>query len=146
MLLVEENAKYGAINIKGKVIIKPEYDQITVDNYYNSETMYKASGFIVKKKVEDSYKYGYINSNGKVLLDTQYTEISRINEIIDDKNIFLLVFKNGQAGIVKNNKTILNYEYEDISYNAYNNMFVIQRNAKKRNSRYKRKNNNTTRI
>lgn len=130
MLLVEENAKYGAINIKGKVIIKPEYDQITVDNYYNSETMYKASGFIVKKKVEDSYKYGYINSNGKVLLDTQYTEISRINEIIDDKNIFLLVFKNGQAGIVKNNKTILNYEYEDISYNAYNNMFVIQINAK----------------
>lgn len=130
MLLVEENAKYGAINIKGKVIIKPEYDQITVDNYYNSETMYKASGFIVKKKVEDSYKYGYINSNGKVLLDTQYTEISRINEMIDDKNIFLLVFKNGQAGIVKNNKTILNYEYEDISYNAYNNMFVIQRNAK----------------
>lgn len=130
MLLVEENAKYGAINIKGKVIIKPEYDQITVDNYYNSETMYKASGFIVKKKVEDSYKYGYINSNGKVLLDTQYTEISRINEIIDDKNIFLLVFKNGQAGIVKNNKTILDYEYEDISYNAYNNMFVIQRNAK----------------
>ena len=130
MLLVEENAKYGAINIKGKVIIKPEYDQITVDNYYNSETMYKASGFIVKKKAEDSYKYGYINSNGKVLLDTQYTEISRINEIIDDKNIFLLVFKNGQAGIVKNNKTILNYEYEDISYNAYNNMFVIQRNAK----------------
>lgn len=130
MLLVEENAKYGAINIKGKVIIKPEYDQITVDNYYNSETMYKASGFVVKKKVEDSYKYGYINSNGKVLLDTQYTEISRINEIIDDKNIFLLVFKNGQAGIVKNNKTILNYEYEDISYNAYNNMFVIQRNAK----------------
>ena len=64
------------------------------------------------------------------MLDTQYTEISRINEIIDDKNIFLLVFKNGQAGIVKNNKTILNYEYEDISYNAYNNMFVIQRNAK----------------
>ena len=49
MLLVEENAKYGAINIKGKVIIKPEYDQITVDNYYNSETMYKASGFIVKQ-------------------------------------------------------------------------------------------------
>ena len=40
---------------------------------------------------------------------------------------FLLVFKNGQAGIVKNNKTILNYEYEDISYNAYNNMFVIVR-------------------
>lgn len=130
MLLVEENAKFGAINIKGKVIIKPEYDQITVDNYYNAETMYKASGFVVKKKVEDSYKYGYINSNGKVLLDTQYTEISRINEIIDDKNIFLLVFKDGQAGIVKNNKTILNYEYEDISYNAYNNMFVIQRNAK----------------
>lgn len=130
MLLVEENAKFGAINIKGKIIIKPEYDQITVDNYYNAETMYKASGFVVKKKVEDSYKYGYINSNGKVLLDTQYTEISRINEIIDDKNIFLLVFKDGQAGIVKNNKTILNYEYEDISYNAYNNMFVIQRNAK----------------
>ncbi len=50
MLLVEENAKYGAINIKGKVIIKPEYDQITVDNYYNSETMYKSIWIYSKKE------------------------------------------------------------------------------------------------
>lgn len=130
MLLVEKDKKYGAINIKGKIIIKPEYDQISIDNYYNSETMYKASGFIVKKKNEDSYKYGYINSKGKMLLPLEYTEISRINEIIDDKNVYLLVLKEGQAGVVKNNKVVLDFEYEDISYNLFNNMFIIQRNSK----------------
>lgn len=130
MLLVEKDKKYGAINIKGKIIIKSEYDQISIDNYYNSETMYKASGFIVKKKNEDSYKYGYINSKGKMLLPPEYTEISRINEIIDDKNVYLLVLKEGQAGVVKNNKVVLDFEYEDISYNLFNNMFIIQRNSK----------------
>ena len=130
MLLVEKDKKYGAINIKGKIIIKPEYDQISIDNYYNSETMYKASGFIAKKKNEDSYKYGYINSKGKMLLPPEYTEISRINEIIDDKNVYLLVLKEGQAGVVKNNKVVLDFEYEDISYNLFNNMFIIQRNSK----------------
>lgn len=130
MLLVEKDKKYGAINIKGKIIIKPEYNQISIDNYYNSETMYKASGFIVKKKNEDSYKYGYINSKGKMLLPPEYTEISRINEIIDDKNVYLLVLKEGQAGVVKNNKVVLDFEYEDISYNLFNNMFIIQRNSK----------------
>ena len=130
MLLVEKDKKYGAINIKGKIIIKPEYDQISIDNYYNSETMYKASGFIVKKKNEDSYKYGYINSKGKMLLPPEYTEISRINEIIGDKNVYLLVLKEGQAGVVKNNKVVLDFEYEDISYNLFNNMFIIQRNSK----------------
>lgn len=130
MLLVEKDKKYGAINIKDKIIIKPEYDQISIDNYYNSETMYKASGFIVKKKNEDSYKYGYINSKGKMLLPPEYTEISRINEIIDDKNVYLLVLKEGQAGVVKNNKVVLDFEYEDISYNLFNNMFIIQRNSK----------------
>ena len=130
MLLVEKDKKYGAINIKGKIIIKPEYDQISIDNYYNSETMYKASGFIVKKKNEDSYKYGYINSKGKMLLPPEYTEISRINEIIDDKNVYLLVLKEGQAGVVKNNKVVLDFEYEDRSYNLFNNMFIIQRNSK----------------
>ena len=130
MLLVEKDKKYGAINIKGKIIIKPEYDQISIDNYYNSETMYKASGFIVKKKNEDSYKYGYINSKGKMLLPPEYTEISRINEIIDDKSVYLLVLKEGQAGVVKNNKVVLDFEYEDISYNLFNNMFIIQRNSK----------------
>ena len=130
MLLVEKDKKYGAINIKGKIIIKPEYDQISIDNYYNSETMYKASGFIVKKKNEDSYKYGYINSKGKMLLPPEYTEISRINEIIEDKNVYLLVLKEGQAGVVKNNKVVLDFEYEDISYNLFNNMFIIQRNSK----------------
>lgn len=65
-----------------------------------------------------------------MLLPPEYTEISRINEIIDDKNVYLLVLKEGQAGVVKNNKVVLDFEYEDISYNLFNNMFIIQRNSK----------------
>lgn len=131
ILLVKKDDKFGLINIKGKVVINPAYDQITVDSYYISDSDEKDLGFIVKETKDESYKYGYFTSKGKKLLDTEYSEIRRINEIKDDKHVYLFVSKNGQEGIVKDKKTVLKCEYEDISYNAYNNMFIIQKNSKR---------------
>ena len=70
MLLVKENGKYGVININGKVVIKPEYDNITVDNYYDAETKYQKTGFIVCNINEEGYRYGYVDYRGKKILDT----------------------------------------------------------------------------
>ena len=47
---VRINTYIGVININGKVVIKPEYDNITVDNYYDAETKYQKTGFIVCNK------------------------------------------------------------------------------------------------
>ena len=130
MLLVKQNGKCGVINIKGKQLIPIEYETITADNYYNEKSFYKTTGYIVSKKSEEGYRYGYINYKGKVILKVEYTQISRITDMQEDKNVYLMVLKDGQAGILRDKKIILNYEYEDIAYNSYNDVFVIQRNGK----------------
>ena len=127
---VKLDGKVGVINLNGKVIIKPEYETITSDNYYNEKTQNKTTGFIVSQKTEEGYRYGYINYRGRVILKTEYTELERVIEIADEKEIYLIAFKDGQAGLVKNKKVILNYEYEDIQYSSLNDVFVVQRNSK----------------
>ena len=130
MLLVKQDGKYGIININGKIVIKPEYDNITVDNYYDVSTGYQRTGFIVCSIKDEGYRYGYVDYSGKKILDTIYTEIERVTDFEDEKDIYIVAYKDGQAGLLKNRKLILDYEYEDIIYYAYNDVFIVQRNGK----------------
>lgn len=127
---IKQDGKVGAINLKGKVIIKPEYETITSDNYYNDKTKNKTTGFIVSKKTEDGYRYGYINYRGDVILKTEYTELERVTQIPNEKELYFIAFKDGQAGLLKEKKIVLNHEYEDIQYSSSNSVFVVQRNSK----------------
>lgn len=129
-LLVTQNSKYGVINIKGKEIVKTEYDSITADGYYNENNKYKGAGFIVAQKKNEGYRYGYINNKGKILLETEYNEIHRITEILDEKDVYILAFKNGLAGVYKNKKQLLKHVYEEIEYNNENQLFIVQRLSK----------------
>lgn len=130
MFLVKQEDKLGVINQNGVYVIDVEYDNITADNYYDVETKYGRTGFIVCKIEENGYRYGYIDYKGDVILNPEYTEVERVTELEDNKNVYLVAYKDGQAGLLKNKKNILNYEYEDISYNSYNNVFIVQRNGK----------------
>lgn len=126
-LIVGENDKYGIINGKGKRIVKSQYDTITADGYYKEDSKYKYAGFIVSAKTETGYQYGYINFKGKVILEAEYNEVDRVTEISDDENAYLVAFKNGQAGLLKNKKYILQHQYEDIEYNKNNKLFTVQK-------------------
>lgn len=126
-LIVEENDKYGIINGKGKRIVKSQYDTITADGYYKEDSKYKYAGFIVSSKTETGYQYGYINFKGKVILEAEYNEVDRVTEISDNENAYLVAFKNGQAGLLKNKKYILQHQYEDIEYNKNNKLFTVQK-------------------
>ena len=128
-LLVKQNEKYGIINIKGKELVEVEYDYIMADGYYEEETKYQKAGFIVGQKKEDGYRYGYIGANGEEILDVEYNEIARITEIIDN-DIYILAFKNGQAGVYKSNKQIIKHSYEEIEYSQINKLFIVQKNNK----------------
>lgn len=130
MFLVSKDGKYGVINLNGVKVIDTEFDKISVDNYYDKETKYQRTGFIVCITSDEGYRYGYINYKGDMILKPEYTEIERVTEIEDNKNINLIAYKDGQAGLLKNSKVILKHEYEEIKYNAYNNVFLIQRNGK----------------
>ena len=128
--VVEQEKKYGVINLKGNTLVKIEYDKIESDGYYNDENKSYESGFIVSNKTNDGYRYGYINSNGKILLKNEYNEIDRVTDIKDNKNVYLIAFKNGKAGLLKNAKIILNHDYEEIEYNKLNELFAVQKSSK----------------
>lgn len=129
-LLVKQEEKYGVINIKGVTLVDVKYDTIAGDNYYSKEEDYRIGGYIVGNRTEEGYRYGYINHDGKMILKIEYNKLIRLTEIEDDKNSYLIVEKNGKAGLVKNNKNILNYEYDDIEYDELNKIFIVQKDNK----------------
>lgn len=129
-LLVRQNEKYGVINIKGNKIVEIEYDKITVDEYYTDENRYQYAGYIVSIITEEGYRYGYLNQKGKEILKNEYNDISRVTEIQDNENSYLICAKNGQYGITKNGETIVENEYQSIRYDATNEVFVVEKSKK----------------
>ena len=126
-LLVQLEGKYGVINNKGNYLVDPEYDQINVDNYTTEEDGYKHAGYIVSNTTENGYRYGYVDINGNVLLEPEYTEVSRIINIKDNDNIYLIVAQNGQYGMFKNQEQIIGNEYQSISYNSESNTLTLEK-------------------
>ena len=128
-LLVKQNEKYGVINIKGNKLIKIEYDKIEVDGYYE-ESGYKYAGYIISNTTEEGYRYGYIDYKGNLVLEPEYNELSRIVEISDNENAYLLCAKNGQFGVMKNEKEIVPNEYQSIEYDENNQLLVVEKSKK----------------
>lgn len=126
-ILAKKDDKYGVINNKGKVLIPFEYKEIVADTYYDGT--YEKTGYIVKKETQDGYKYGYIDYKWKKFLDSEYTEVSRLVEV-DGKDIYLVVAKNGQYGLMKNKSKVIDFAYQSITYNRTANLLVVQRGEK----------------
>ncbi len=129
-LLIKKNGKTGIINIKGGKIIDCEYDQIQIDKYYSEGNKYKNAGYIIINKTEEGYRYGYINYKGELIEEVQYNELSRITEIEDIENEYLIVAQNGQYGIKKSGKKILESEYQSINFDEKNKVYVIEKSKK----------------
>ena len=129
-LLVTQNGKTGVINIKGNLMVEIKYNDIEVDGYYVDGNGYKEAGYITSITTNEGYRYGYVNKDGKVILNNEYNEISRINDIEDNKNVYLICAKNGQYGVLKNKEEILKNEYQSIRYDKTNNLFVVEKSKK----------------
>ena len=129
-LLVKQNDKFGVINIKGNVIVDIDYAKISVDGYYTDRNQYKYAGYIVSNKTDEGYRYGYISNSGKKIVETEYNELSRISDIEDDENVYLIAAKNGQYGVMKNGKDLISNEYQSIRFDSTNNILVIEKSKK----------------
>ena len=127
LLIVKKDGKYGIININGATVIKEKFDLIESDRYYDLNSEYKKSGFIVGNKSEDGYKYGYINFEGKKLLDNKYEQIARLEY---DEATYIVAFEDGKAGLYKEKNNIIKHEYEDIQYDQNNNCLILQQDSK----------------
>lgn len=134
LMLVKKSGKYGIINMNGAVVVKPKYDEIYSDKYYDENVGYKNSGYIVGLKTDNGMRYGYIDAERKMLLKNEYNDIYRIEEKKD--STYLIAFKDGKAGIYNKKKNILKHEYEDIEYNAQNDLLMIQKASKQGVSKF----------
>lgn len=129
-LLVKKEGKYGIINQKGVTILNPLYDKITADTYYHPETRYRYDGYIVATKTNEGFRYGYISHNGTQYLEMIYNDLKRVPEIGNNDEIYILAAENGRYGIFKNDKKIIENDYQSISYDTTNQIFVVQKGKK----------------
>ena len=129
-LLVKQDGKTGVINIKGNTLIDIKYDQINVDGYYTKEGGYNYSGYIVSTTTDQGYRYGYINYDGKLLLESNYNQLSRVTQIQDNNNAYIICAENGRYGVMKNDESIIPNEYQSIDYDEGNNLFTIEKSKK----------------
>ena len=129
-LLVKQDGKTGVINIKGNTLIDIKYDQINVDGYYTKENGYNYSGYIVSTTTDQGYRYGYINYDGKLLLEPNYNQLSRVTQIQDNNNAYIICAENGRYGVMKNDESIIPNEYQSIDYDEGNNLFTIEKSKK----------------
>lgn len=148
MLKVQKDGKYGLIDLNGKELAKPMYDEIKVlpgiKNVVISVTNKKQgiinnigaqivpneyeeirslgekyeNGFIVKN---ENGKYGILSSNGQVIIEAKYDEI---------KNIYgnnMYVVKEGQTlKIIDKEKTYLENAFEDVKEINLNNIIALK--------------------
>ena len=125
--IVKTNNKYGVINNKGYIMVPFKYDLIEGDKYYSETNNYKNSGYIVGLKKDDAvnFLYGYVNKLGKEIIDVQYQEINRFTDIEDEKNVYLSVRINDEYLLFRNNKKLVDVEYNKIEYDKGTRLFKV---------------------
>ena len=120
ILRVEKDGKYGIIDLDGKEIINPQYDNI--------ETLKGMENSIIVEK--DELK-GLINSSGVNIIDTNYKKITNYGE--DYKKGYITVDTDKKYGLVSYSGTeILDNNYEKIEKIYGEDYFVITEKGKQK--------------
>lgn len=102
VLKVKQNEKYGLINFDGKVLLNPEYEEITsLLEVENSLLIKKESG------------YGICDTQGNIQVDPEYKQIKAISN--NYKDGYIVESQEGKYGVVDfTKKVILEPKYQDI--------------------------------
>lgn len=107
-----------------------QFNNVQSDSFYDSKTNSEVAGYIVSNKTSEGYRYGYVNYKGKLLLKAEYNQLYRVMNIEDRDKVYIIAAKNGRYGVSLNGKTIINYEYQFIEYDATTEKFILQKTNK----------------
>ena len=129
-VLVKQGDNYGVINKNGAILLEAKYSKISTDEYYDEEAGYKKSGYIVEQTTDEGYRYGYIDVNFNQMMNVEYNELSRVTDMEESENIYIIAAKNGQFGLYKNGNKIIENSYQSIRYNKTNHIFIIEKSKK----------------
>lgn len=129
-LLVEKDGKYGVISILGKNILPIQYKEIKVDQYYEAENAYRYSGYIVGNDTDKGTMYKYINYKTNIETKSEYQDIKRIVDYEDKDKFYLIYEKDNKYGVIEDENTIINNEYDNIEYDNLNQLFIVKKDGK----------------
>ena len=129
-LLVEKDGKYGVISILGKNILPIQYKEIKVDEYYEAENAYRYSGYIVGNDTDKGTMYKYINYKTNIETKSEYQDIKRIVDYEDKDKFYLIYEKYNKYGVIEDENTIINNEYDNIEYDNLNQLFIVKKDGK----------------
>ena len=129
-LKYQKDGKYGLISIDGKKLTDAIYEEIDADTFFENDNHYRYDGYIVANKTDEGYRYGYISYNGKAYTELKYNAIERVTDLGNRDEAYLLVAENGRYGILKNEKQIVQNDYQSITYDNSNKIFIVQKGKK----------------
>ena len=101
-ILIKKDNKYGVINVKGVILVKPKYDFIKGDGYLQDGS-YKNSGYIIGNRLEGEMRYGYMDVNGKEIVKLEQENLYRVTEI-NSNDVYIVASQNGRYALYKNKK------------------------------------------
>ena len=112
-LKVQKDGKYGLINLTGKILLEPQYEEIeALDGVKNS--------LIIKK----DGKVGIVDKDGKIIVEPKYLEITNLGK--DNKSGFIVKDDNGKYGIIDYSaSTVLESKYDAVEKVFGNNLYVV---------------------
>ena len=118
VLKVQKNGLWGLIDLNGKEILTPEFDNI--------ETLKGIENSLI---VQKNNLLGIVNNKGTKILEAEYKEILNFGD--DYKNGYRVVNEDNKYGIVNSSGTkILDTIYEKIEDIYSDKYFVINANGK----------------
>ena len=130
---IYENNKWGVMNQKGEIIIRPDYDEmILIPDKYTDV-------FICTYNVDyknETYKTKVLNAKGENIL-TEYENIEVLQNFKGSENWYekdvLKITKNGKYGLIDfKGKQILSPEYDDIYVlDGIEKSIIIEKEGKK---------------
>ena len=118
VLKVQKDEKWGLIDLEGKEIVAPKYDNI-----------YTLKGIKNSLIIEEQGLFGLLNNKGVKIIDTKFKQITNFGE--EYQNGYITVNEEDKYGVVSfSGNEILENKYEKIE-NIYNDKYyVITENSK----------------
>ena len=118
LLKYKKDNKYGLIDLDGKVVVSPEYDNI-----------YALEGIDKSIILEKDGKKGLVNTSlGEIIIPVEYIQISNLTDSYD--NGYIVKNEQNKYGIIgADKKKILEEKYDDIKHVTGNNYYVVVENG-----------------
>ena len=117
-LKVQKDGKYGLINLDGKVLLEPQYEDIAaLDGVKNS------------LKIKKDGKIGIADKDGKIIIEPKYLDITNLGK--DNKSGFIVKDQNEKYGVIDYSANkVLESKYNSVEKISGDNLYVVKEDGK----------------